>query len=205
MHARIAYFEGGGPETMEAARRLAEEKFMPQLKEMRGFAGHLQLGQPDSGKAMVITLFTGEEEMRAGDQTLGEMKPPEELGDIRRTGVERCEVVIHDIEHDGKAVRASRLEGSPDRIDESVRFAEESILPQARKLEGNCGVIGFADRSTGTMLILTVWESMEALQQSEEQANRLRQQTAETSGSTIGSVERYEVVTMKVPIGAARR
>lgn len=204
MHARIAFFEGGGPETMEVARRITEERFLPQLREMRGYTGHLQLAQPDAGRAMVITMFGSEEDLKAGDETLGEMSPPPEFGDVRRTSVEHYEVAIQDVDQDAQAARASRLEGSPDRLDASIRNAEENILPQARRIEGNRGALGFVDRQNGTVLIITLWESMEAMQRSEEQANSLRQQAADTGGQSIGSVDRYEVVTMQVPVGARR-
>jgi heme-degrading monooxygenase HmoA len=204
MHARIAYFEGGGPETMEVARRITEERFLPQLREMHGYAGHLQLGDTKAGRAMVITMFGSEEDLRAGDQTLGELSPPPEFGDVRRTGLEHYEVAIQDVDQDAQAARVSRLEGSADRLDASIRMAEESVLPQARRLEGNRGAIGFVDRQSGTLLIVTLWESMEAMQKSEEQANSLREQTAESGGQNIASVDRYEVVTMQVPVGARR-
>jgi heme-degrading monooxygenase HmoA len=204
MHVRIAYFEGGGPETMEAARRITEERFLPQLREMRGYAGHLQLAQPDAGRAMVMTMFGSEEDLKAGDQTLNEMSPPPEFGDVRRTSLENYEVAIQDVDQDAQAARVSRLEGSPDRIDGSIRNAEENILPQARRIEGNRGALGFIDRQSGTILIITLWESTEARDRSEEQANSLRQQSADAGGQSIASVDRYEVVSMQVPVGARR-
>jgi heme-degrading monooxygenase HmoA len=204
MHARIAYFEGGGPSSMEEGRRITEERFLPMLREMSGYSGHLQLGNLESGRAMVVTLFASEDDLRTGDQKLEEMSPPPEFGDVRRTGLERYEVAIHDVEQDAQAARVSRLEGSPDRLDTGIRNAQENILPQARRIEGNRGALGFVDRQSGTTLIITLWESMDALQRSEEQANSLRQQSADAGGQTIASVDRYQVVTMQVPVGARR-
>ena len=54
MYARIAFFEGGGPETMEAGRKLLEEKFLPEMKKLQGFAGHLQLADRENRKAASI-------------------------------------------------------------------------------------------------------------------------------------------------------
>jgi heme-degrading monooxygenase HmoA len=204
MHARIAYFEGGGPSSMEEGRRITEERFMPMLREMRGYSGHLQLGNLESGRAMVVTMFATEDDLRAGNEKLEEMSPPDEFGDVRRTGLESYEVAIQDVGQDAQAARVSRLEGSPDRVDASIRNAEENILPQARRIEGNRGAVGLVDRQNGTILIITLWESTDALKRSEEQANRLRQQSADTGGQSIASVDRYEVVTMQVPAGARR-
>ncbi len=51
-----------------------------------------------------------------------------------------------------------------------------------------------ADRESGTALSITLWESREALQISEEQADRSRQDAARSGGGSVVGVERYEVL-----------
>src|SRR5205823_1568145 len=106
--------------------------------------------------------------------------------------------------HDPAAARVSRLEGSADRIDESIRFAEENILPSARRLDGWRGVLSFVDRRSGAVMLITFWESQEAMRRSEEQADQLRSKTAGAASQTIAGVERYEVVMQEVAAGARR-
>lgn len=89
--------------------------------------------------------------------------------------------------------RMSTLEGSPDQIDEGLRYVRENILPQIQQQEGFKGMIALADRQTGKTLGLTFWESEEALRTSEEAADRLRENSAEAMSDTIAAVERYEV------------
>jgi heme-degrading monooxygenase HmoA len=89
--------------------------------------------------------------------------------------------------------RVSILEGSPDKIDEAMRQARERVVPQAKELDGFKGMIALGDRQSGKLLGITFWESEEALRASEEEANRLRSETAEASGEEITGVERYEV------------
>src|SRR5436309_13392752 len=100
MYARIAFFEGGGPGTMEAARRLLKEQFLPEMKKMQGYAGSIQLGDREARRAASIVLFDSEEAMRAGNEQLNSMSPPAELGDTRRTSVETYEVAIHELGDD---------------------------------------------------------------------------------------------------------
>jgi hypothetical protein len=40
-------------------------------------------------------LFETEDDLRQGDATLNEMSPPDELGTVKRTGVEMFEVAVH--------------------------------------------------------------------------------------------------------------
>ena len=44
------------------------------------------------------------------------------------------------------------------------------------------------------MVGITLWESEDALRESEEAANRLRSDSSSTGGAEIVSVERFEVV-----------
>jgi len=60
-------------------------------------------------------------------------------------------------------------------------------------MDGFKGMIALGDRQSGKMLGITFWESEEAMRASEEEANRLREESAEASEETIAGVERYEV------------
>lgn len=89
--------------------------------------------------------------------------------------------------------RISTLEGSPDQIDEGLRYVRENVLPQISQQDGFRGMVALADRQSGKTLGVTFWESEEALRASEEAADRLRADSAEAMSDTIAGVERYEV------------
>src|SRR5215210_2282967 len=95
--------------------------------------------------------------------------------------------------------RVSIFEGAPDEIDEALRQAREQVLPRARQMDGFKGLIALGDRQSGKTLGITFWESEEAMRASEEAANRLREESAEAGGGTVGGVERYEVGLFEVP------
>ena len=94
--------------------------------------------------------------------------------------------------------RVSMFESSPDQIDEFLRQAREQVLPQAKQDEGFKGMIALGDRQSGKTLGITFWESEEAMRASEEDANRLREESAEAGGQQIAGVERYEVDLFEV-------
>ncbi len=94
--------------------------------------------------------------------------------------------------------RISTLEGSPDQIDQGLRYVWENVLPQLQQQDGFEGMIALADRQTGRTLGVTFWESEEALRASEEAAERLRADSAEAMSDTIAGVERYEVGFMEM-------
>jgi heme-degrading monooxygenase HmoA len=101
--------------------------------------------------------------------------------------------------HAAVYARISTFEGSPENIDDELRRVRENVLPQLRQQEGFEGMVALADQQAGKTLGITFWESEEALQASEEAAERLREDTAQAMSETIAGVQRYEVGLFEVP------
>jgi hypothetical protein len=192
MHARIARFEGRDPSLTDELIQRVRDVGPASVPEAKGFLG---LFDRERGTALAVTFFDSEESIRNSEQAFEDMArnfPQEMRG--RRTSVEVCEVQMFDGDPErAKAARVSSLEGSPDQIDEGFSRMREETLPQVRRLEGNAGAIGLADRSRGRATVITLWETDDALRRSEEQANRLRKEAASGGGQSIAGVERYEV------------
>jgi len=89
--------------------------------------------------------------------------------------------------------RVSTSEGSPQQIDEGLRYLREEILPTGKDDPGFKGLIALADRNSGKTLSITLWESEEEMGATEQDANQLRSAWEESSGQQIASVESYEV------------
>jgi heme-degrading monooxygenase HmoA len=91
--------------------------------------------------------------------------------------------------------RVSRFEGfSAGQVDEAVRVAREQFIPAAQQSGGFEGMYVLADRESGTALSITLWESREVMQASEEHSDRSRQDAARSGGGSVAGVEKYEVV-----------
>ncbi|MGZ9932259.1 hypothetical protein ACXNSR_20580 [Streptomyces sp. NC-S4] len=69
----------------------------------------------------------------------------------------------------------------------------EAIVRQVQDVPGFRGVYYLVDRATGTAKTLTLWDDERTMMDSEEQAARIREQTAQREGQRIVSVERFEV------------
>ena len=95
--------------------------------------------------------------------------------------------------------RVSTYLGDPAQIDQGLNHARENILPRIKQVDGFEGVYYLVDRQSGKALTITLWESEEALRASEEEANRLRTESAESASATIENVERYEVGISEAP------
>jgi heme-degrading monooxygenase HmoA len=94
--------------------------------------------------------------------------------------------------------RVSTFQGSPDQTAEGIRIAREQILPVARLQDGFKGIYLLFDHESGRSLSITLWETEEDMQASEEAASRARTESVEPAGETIVSVERYEVALQEL-------
>jgi heme-degrading monooxygenase HmoA len=59
--------------------------------------------------------------------------------------------------------RMTRLQASPERLDDMARLFREQTAPLLESLDGYRGHLLLADHSAGTALALTLWESEEAI------------------------------------------
>ncbi len=95
--------------------------------------------------------------------------------------------------------RMTRLQTSPDAVEKGIAFFKENIVPKARTAPGNAGAILLVDRKTGTAIGITLWETTQALNASEQLGISSRTQGAAATGGSIVDVDRYEQVMVDRP------
>jgi hypothetical protein len=94
--------------------------------------------------------------------------------------------------------RVSEFEARPEQLDEMKREGVEHVLPALRIQEGFNGGLVLADRGSGKVLAVALWESEQAMDTTEEAAHWLRAFGAEAAGGILKGVERYEVFFLEV-------
>jgi heme-degrading monooxygenase HmoA len=197
MHARIAAFEATDTSRAEDAVRAVRDRASGDEPPIPGALAMLMLVDRAAGKALGISLFESEEAIAAAESAfdrLGDEIPEEVRG--RRTSVHTYEVAIHEAAENARAARVSTVKATPETVDELMRFAEDSVLPDARELDGFVGVIGLVNRTAGKGKLITLWDSEEALRASETAADELRRRTAAHVSGELGQVSRFEVALM---------
>ena len=89
--------------------------------------------------------------------------------------------------------RVSTYEGRPEQLDEMHHEGMEHVLPALEMQDGFSGGLLLADRQSGKVMAVTLWESEQAMDATEDASHWLRIFSAQSSGGTISSVQRYEV------------
>jgi hypothetical protein len=93
--------------------------------------------------------------------------------------------------------RLTRYEGaSPEATEEALETKRRVLPTEYGQTEGMKGTVFLVDRDSGTILVMSLWENAEALDGSEEEAARLRDEV--TGEGETASVERYEVAIFAV-------
>lgn len=91
--------------------------------------------------------------------------------------------------------RVTRLEASPELLDEMTRRFEERTVSVLQGLDGFEGYVLLGDRGSGLAMAVTYWASEEHLQASEDAVAPERERAAQAAEASSGAVvERYEVV-----------
>ena len=94
--------------------------------------------------------------------------------------------------------RVSECEARPEQLDEMHREGVEHVLPALRIQKGFGGGLVLADRRSGKVLAVALWESEQAMDATEEAAHWLRAFGAESAGGMLKGVERNEVFFLEV-------
>jgi hypothetical protein len=193
MWVRVATFEGG--DTKKLDELMGERMSSGEMPPPEGMSSVLILDDKDAKKRKFLAFFEGRgalEAAEAGFDRQGDTIPEEIRG--RRTSVHYYEVVIYDGSVDAaKAARISLLEGSPEAIDAGLEKTRGDTLPKVRAISGNVGAIGLADRDSGRTSMITLWDSRDSMSGSAQEANQLRERTAEMSDQKIANVALYDV------------
>jgi heme-degrading monooxygenase HmoA len=89
--------------------------------------------------------------------------------------------------------RVGTWQGSAEELERWIRRSREEVKPSIRKDQGLEAAYWLVDREAGKGLIVTFWESADAMHASEEA--RLKRQAATTSstGARV-TTERFEII-----------
>ena len=85
-------------------------------------------------------------------------------------------------------------EALPERLDKMTHEIREHVVPALKRQPGFAQALVLVERERGKVLAVSLWESEQAMNATEEVAYWLRVFSAEAGGGRVRGVERYEVV-----------
>ena len=91
-----------------------------------------------------------------------------------------------------------RFEGAEHDLDAAVEISREQILPLEQRMEGFRGLIVLTDAETRALVSITLWDSEEHLEASDESAKTITRFTAQTAHGKRRLTERFEVTLLEL-------
>ncbi|MBO0838623.1 MAG: hypothetical protein J2P28_24345 [Actinobacteria bacterium] len=98
--------------------------------------------------------------------------------------------------------RVTSATATPDHLDDAVHGFEQKVVPALRQLPGYLGAVLDINRDTGQCWARTYWESLAALNASEQGAPQRRQEATGSMKVSVTDVDRYEIAMLELPPGA---
>lgn len=83
-------------------------------------------------------------------------------------------------------------------VDRAVEFLDGEVAPVGLQQKGFRQLAAAGDRSTGTLSIISVWDTLEDLQASDSALAKFRQEGVERFGGQLDSVEVFEQLVMEI-------
>lgn len=84
--------------------------------------------------------------------------------------------------------------GSPDKVDEAIRSVREQVLPVLQGCDGFKGQLLLVDRDKGEAIGISLWDSEENMNASEDKVRQARQATADqVDAGAAPEVRLYEL------------
>jgi heme-degrading monooxygenase HmoA len=89
--------------------------------------------------------------------------------------------------------RTSLWAGDAETLDRWAAHVTAAVAPMVRALPGNVGATFLIDREAGRALTLTLWDSAEAAERSDANAERSRASTTNATGVELVERGRFQV------------
>ncbi|MGZ6496970.1 MAG: hypothetical protein ACXVD9_12720 [Actinomycetota bacterium] len=90
--------------------------------------------------------------------------------------------------------RLTTIQGKPEKLEDAIRVIENDVIPGSKNLPGFKNGYWLADRKSGKVLALTMFETEKHMESSETAASQLRKSSTEKLGAEVKNVERFELI-----------
>jgi heme-degrading monooxygenase HmoA len=196
------------PDKAEQAIENFETNIVKGFRAAPGNQGAVLLVDRETGAALGITYWESAKALAASEQTAIQSRVQATKGvpGSQIVNVERGELMIMDRAGAPKAgsfVRATTVNGDPDKLDAAIVQLRNHVLPVLKAQKGYRATIASVDRQSGRLAVSTVWETKTDLDASESKIAGPRADVAKAAGAGSHDVQVEIFETAVVEMSAA--
>jgi len=175
---------------------------VPKIKATPGNVGAVLLVNREQGKCLALTYWKDRAALDSSEATGTSLRTAVATqSGATIEGVQRAETVLMERvgqPQAGAYSRATQFTCPADRMDAGVAHLRTTVVPNLKSIAGFKALICAINRETGTCVVSSVWESLDALKASEAQVAPTREEAIKVFGGSNISVEIYESVYVDV-------
>jgi quinol monooxygenase YgiN len=182
------------PSKLDGAVHYVVDEARPKVEGEPGCLGFSVLTNAEVGVVIVESFWVSGDALREAERIIAPVREEAARRGAGTVSVERFEVVSSvrvARPQAGGAVRLTRVDTPPARVDEAITAYEDTAVPWLTEADGFTAALVFADRRTGRSISETLWRDREALAASRAAAAAIRVDAVAATGSAIRAVEEY--------------
>ncbi|WP_067862752.1 hypothetical protein [Nocardia shimofusensis] len=185
------------PSSIDRGITYLRTELMPNLAELEGWVGLSLMVDRATGRCIATTAWESEDALRSSRprvQPLRDGLTQALNGQAQK--VEEWEVAVMHRDHlsgPRACTRCTWMQLDPADIDRMIEMFKTGPLPEFEKIEGFRSASLFVDRATGRVVGSTVWSSIEELESSRAQTDRIRSGVIRQLGAEVLEVAEFRL------------
>jgi heme-degrading monooxygenase HmoA len=203
MHARTTTLVAM-PSSVDAGIAYARDAVMPKVESLDGYVGLSLVADRSSGRCIITTAWESEEAMRASGDAVKEVRArAAEIFVGSSLDVDEWEIAaLHRVHEsgDGACVRITWVKVDPAEMDAGIDMFKSTVLPALEELDGLCSVSLLVNRASGRGVSSAAFESVEALERAQTQADRIRASASEGANAEVLDEHDFELVIAQLRV-----
>ena len=204
MHARTTTIQAQTSSIDDGIAHVRDE-ILPAVQQLDGCVGMSLLVDRSSGRCIATTAWESEDAMRASADQASQLRnqASDKFGGSIEN-IDEWEIAVLHRDHqapEGACVRATWVKVDPNTVDQGIEMFKSGALPEVEQLDGFCSASLLVDRASGRAVASTTFDSREAMDRSQEQANSVRDARTQEAGAEVLDEAEFElaVAHLRVP------
>ncbi|HEY1968090.1 MAG TPA: antibiotic biosynthesis monooxygenase [Pseudonocardia sp.] len=197
----------GKPDKIDAGIALADGRVRASVEETEGNRGFVLIADAEGGRLVGASYWKSAASMRDGEISLAQAPTTAAATfDAVVLSIEHFELAVgfrRSIPPRGAVVRVSRLETDPARVEEAIGLMRAETVPRVKGTNGLCSFQFLINRDYGAGMVVSTWETRDALDAYWPLAEQMRARASERAGVRLGSIEDFAMIRTTVRLERA--
>lgn len=185
------------PASIDDLVAFTEKTVLPLVASLPGYLGLSMAVERTTGRGAVVTFWKDLDSLRASESQVAGVRAQAAAigqGSVEPEILEVVERQVRSLPTPGCWNRVTTVTVDPRDIDKAIQVFKTSTVPGLDAMADFCAATMNVDRERGVAIAVSTWRNREAMEESSERVNGLRQEMADKSHGTVTAIDEQEIV-----------